>query len=88
MAKPIILHLGDDVRWNHDLYDQLKLSFAIARSYNMDRHEFKTALESKKFGDFVGIYRPFWSTGGEMGIWDDELMSAPSDLRSHFADSS
>lgn len=30
-----------------------------------------------RFGDFVAIYRPFWNTGGEMGIWDDELMYTP-----------
>lgn len=40
----------------------------------MNRAEFKKALQEKKFGDFVAMYRPFWNTGGEMGNWDDELM--------------
>jgi len=41
----------------------------------MSRPEFKQALQTKKFGDFVAMYRPFWNTGGEMGNWDDELIS-------------
>jgi hypothetical protein len=74
MSKPTVLHLGDDIRWNHALYEQLNKSFHIERSYRMERHEFKKALQTNQFGDFVAIYRPFWSTGGEMGNWDDELM--------------
>jgi len=76
MAKPILLHLGDDVRWNHELYGQLQQDFDIRRSYSMSRAEFKKALETKQFGDFAAMYRPFWNTGGEMGNWDDELMYA------------
>ena len=72
--KPLILHLGDDVRWNHDLYGRLKERFDIARSYSMGRNDFKMALKTSVFGDFVAIYRPFWNTGGEMGNWDMELM--------------
>jgi len=74
MVKPIVLHLGDDIRWNHDLYSKLQDMFDVKRSYSMNREEFKQALRTKKFGDFVAIYRPFWNTGGEMGNWDDELM--------------
>jgi len=74
MAKPIVLHLGDDIRWNHDLYSTLQEHFEIKRSYSMSRTEFKQALKESKFGDFVAMYRPFWNTGGEMGNWDDELM--------------
>lgn len=40
----------------------------------MGREEFKAALKERRWGDFVGMYRPFWNTGGEMGNWDDELM--------------
>jgi hypothetical protein len=40
----------------------------------MRREEFKKALQEKRWGDFVGMYRPFWNTGGEMGNWDKELM--------------
>lgn len=74
MGKPIVLHLGDDIKWNHELYKQLQDKFDIRRSYSMGRAEFKQALKDKKFGDFVAMYRPFWNTGGEMGNWDDELM--------------
>jgi hypothetical protein len=74
MSKPIVLHLGDDIRWNHELYKELQESFQIERSYSMKRPELIEALKSKKFGDFDAMYRPFWNTGGEMGPWDNELM--------------
>lgn len=74
MEKPVLLHLGDDVKWNHELYEILKEKFAIVRSYSMERAEFKRALEMRQFGDVSAIYRPFWNTGGEMGAWDEELM--------------
>jgi hypothetical protein len=74
VAKPTILHLGDDIRWNHDLYAELLDKFNVIRTYSMGREDFKAALQEKLWGDFVGMYRPFWNTGGEMGNWDDELM--------------
>ncbi|KAF2263041.1 D-mandelate dehydrogenase-like protein [Lojkania enalia] len=73
--RPTILHLGDDIRWNHDLYREFGERFRIERSYSMGREQFKGALTDRKWGDFVGIYRPFWNTGGEMGNWDLELIS-------------
>ncbi|PVH93293.1 D-mandelate dehydrogenase-like protein [Periconia macrospinosa] len=73
--KPTILHLGDDIRWNHGLYAELQRKFHVERSYSMGREEFKKALVERKWGDFVGMYRPFWNTGGEMGNWDGELIS-------------
>ncbi|KAH6657328.1 D-isomer specific 2-hydroxyacid dehydrogenase [Truncatella angustata] len=75
MAKPIVLQLGDDIKWNHDQYAAFKSKFDIRRSYSMPREEFKQALKDKKFGNFVAMYRPFWNTGGEMGNWDEELIS-------------
>ncbi|KAF2755141.1 NAD(P)-binding protein [Pseudovirgaria hyperparasitica] len=74
-TKPILLHLGGDIRWNHDLYRQLSTKFTIKRSHSMDRATFKAALQSHQFGDFVAMYRPFWNTGGEMGNWDKELIA-------------
>lgn len=74
MSKPGLLHCGDNVRWNHDLYAKLDEKFDIKRSHSMNRDEFKNALQSKQFGDFLAIFRPFYSTGGEMGRWDKELM--------------
>jgi hypothetical protein len=73
-SNPTILHLGDDIRWNHELYAELNNKFNIIRTYSMGREDFKRALEEKRWGDFAGMYRPFWNTGGEMGNWDDELM--------------
>lgn len=75
MGKPIVLQLGDDIRWNHELYAKFKDQFEIRRSYSMSRPEFIRALKEKKFGDFTAMYRPFWNTGGEMGNWDEELIS-------------
>jgi len=73
-SKPTILHLGDDIRWNHNLYATLQSKFTIIRTYSMDRETFKTCLKEKKWGEFVAMYRPFWNTGGEMGNWNEELM--------------
>lgn len=73
-SKPILLHCGDDIKWNHELYQKVQSQFQIVRSYSMSREEFKQALKTWKFGDFAAIYRPFWATGGEMSPWDQELM--------------
>ncbi|KAK4950670.1 hypothetical protein LTR10_010663 [Elasticomyces elasticus] len=82
MGKPILLHCGDDIRWNHELYRTLQSKFDIVRSYSMSRKDFIQALNSKKFGDFTAIYRPFWGTGGEMSPWNEELISLlPSSCR-------
>jgi hypothetical protein len=72
--KPTLLHLGADIRWNHTLYATLSQKFHIERSYSMPREDFKKALQERRWGDFVAMYRPFWNTGGEMGDWDRELM--------------
>lgn len=75
MGKPIVLQLGNDIRWNPELYAKFRDKFEIQRSYSMSRPEFIQALKDKEFGDFFAIYRPFWNTGGEMGNWDEELIS-------------
>lgn len=75
MGKPIVLQLGDDIRWNHELYQKFQNQFDVRRSYSMSRPEFIRALKERKFGDFFAIYRPFWNTGGEMGNWNEELIS-------------
>jgi hypothetical protein len=82
-SKPTILHLGDDIRWNHELYATLAEKFNIIRTYSMGREDFKQALREKRWGNFVGMYRPFWNTGGEMGQWNEELMYLPP-LSSYF----
>jgi lactate dehydrogenase-like 2-hydroxyacid dehydrogenase len=77
MCNPILLHRGDDIKWNHDLYSKLSNTFNIRRSYSMGR-ELKQALKGKKFGDFSAIHQPFWNTGGKMSPWNSELMLVPS----------
>jgi hypothetical protein len=76
MSKPIVLHLGDPIKWNHELYKRLNEKCKVVRipSEELARPKFKQALKERKYGDFVAIYRPFWNTGGEMGNWDEELM--------------
>lgn len=73
-SKPILLHLGADIRWNHDLYTALAQKYTIIRTHSASREAFKRALQDKTWGDFTAMYRPFWNTGGEMGNWDNELM--------------
>ncbi|KAI5924592.1 D-isomer specific 2-hydroxyacid dehydrogenase [Camillea tinctor] len=85
MTKPIVLHLGDDIRWNHEQYAAFQAKFDVRRSYSMNRPDFIKALKEKKFGDFVAMYRPFWNTGGEMGNWDAELISLLPDSCKIFA---
>ncbi|KAJ5653599.1 hypothetical protein N7490_000602 [Penicillium lividum] len=85
MGKPIVLHLGDDIRWGHDQYAKFKDQFEIQRSYSMSRPDFIRALKERQFGDFVAMYRPFWNTGGEMGNWDEELISLLPDSCRIFA---
>jgi hypothetical protein len=74
MSKPIVLQLGDDIRWNLGLYEELKEHFEIQRSHSLNRADFMEALRSNKYGEFHAMFRPFWNTGGEMGPWNDELM--------------
>jgi hypothetical protein len=76
-SRPTILHLGDDIRWNHDLYTELTQKFNVIRTHSIGREAFKNALMDKTWGEFVAMYRPFWNTGGEMGNWDEELMYLP-----------
>ncbi|KAI9821039.1 MAG: hypothetical protein M1827_003772 [Pycnora praestabilis] len=82
MSKPTLLHLGDPIKWNHELYKKLNKSFTVVRTGSLSRDAFIQALKENKWGDFVAMYRPFWNTGGEMGNWDDELISLlPSSVK-------
>lgn len=74
-TRPIILQLGDNIRWNHELYEDFKIKFEVRRAPKMTRQEFLGALRDNKFGSFFAIYRPFFDSGGEMGRWDSELIS-------------
>jgi hypothetical protein len=75
-SKPIVLHIGDPVKWNTDFYDKFSKDFIVVRpsSEERQRDEFMKGLREKRWGDFTAIFRPFWNTGGEMGRWDKELI--------------
>ncbi|KAL4903886.1 hypothetical protein BDW74DRAFT_185947 [Aspergillus multicolor] len=75
-TKPTMLHLGDPIKYNPDLYQTFSNTFTILRPLASERtrEEFKTALRENRYGPFAGILRPFWNTGGEMGNWDKELI--------------
>ncbi|KAF5875823.1 putative d-mandelate protein [Botrytis fragariae] len=74
--KPIVLHIGDPVKWNLDLYNQFAEDFTVIRPSTEERQrdEFMKGLKENRWGKFSAIFRPFWNTGGEMGRWDSELI--------------
>ncbi|KAH8805749.1 D-isomer-specific 2-hydroxyacid dehydrogenase-like protein [Xylogone sp. PMI_703] len=76
MAKPVVLHIGDPVKWNTEYYQQFSKDFTVIRPSTKERQrdEFIKALKEKRWGNFDAIFRPFWNTGGEMGRWDKELI--------------
>ncbi|EMC96902.1 hypothetical protein BAUCODRAFT_106051 [Baudoinia panamericana UAMH 10762] len=83
-AKPRVLHIGDPVEHNHELYNRLATEFDFVRpaTDEREREPFMKALKEKKWGDFHAIFRPFWNNGGEMGQWDHELISLlPSSVK-------
>lgn len=84
IPRSTILHLGDPIKHNHELYKQISSEFDIIRPplEELQRERFKDALKQRKWGDFHAIMRPFWNTGGEMGQWNRELISLlPSSVK-------
>ncbi|KAF4120053.1 Phosphoglycerate dehydrogenase or related dehydrogenase [Geosmithia morbida] len=82
MAKPIVLHLGEPIKYNHQEYATFSERFTVVHNDCLDRESFIQALQDKCFGDFSALFRPHFQTGGEMGQWDDELISLlPSSVR-------
>ncbi|KAK8032335.1 alcohol dehydrogenase [Apiospora arundinis] len=76
MDKPIVLHIGEPIKYNHDFYiNEFCKRFHVVRNDCPDRAAFMQALKARKYGDFSAIYRPHFQTGGEMGQWDEELIS-------------
>jgi hypothetical protein len=75
-SKPIVLHIGDPVKYNLDIYKRFSADFTVIRPSleERQRDEFMKALKEKRWGDFSAIFRPFWGSGGEMGRWDKELV--------------
>lgn len=83
MAKPIVLHVGDPIKYNHEFYENEFLKrFEVRHNEDLDRASFTQALKDKKYGDFSAMFRPHFQSGGEMGQWDEELISLlPPSLR-------
>ncbi|BCS00349.1 D-mandelate dehydrogenase-like dehydrogenase [Aspergillus luchuensis] len=76
MTKPIILHLGDPIAYNHDLYNgPLSTRFTIIRDTSPTREAFIEALKSDKYGPITALLRPHFSSGKTMSPWDTELIS-------------
>ncbi|KAF4119407.1 Phosphoglycerate dehydrogenase or related dehydrogenase [Geosmithia morbida] len=75
-SKTVILHLGDPIEFNKDLYKQLQESFTVIRPSVEERQRgpWLQALKDHKWGDFQAVFRPFWNSGGEMGRWDSEMI--------------
>ncbi|KAF5967621.1 alcohol dehydrogenase [Fusarium bulbicola] len=74
--KPIVLRIGEDIKYNHDFYNNVFTKrFDVVANEEPDRESFIKALKENKYGQFSAIYRPHFQTGGEMGQWDEEFIS-------------
>ncbi|EGO60998.1 hypothetical protein NEUTE1DRAFT_107561 [Neurospora tetrasperma FGSC 2508] len=75
--RPIVLHIGDPIKYNLATYTEFSQAFEVIRpsTAERERSEFKKALKEQRWGDFSAIFRPFWGTGSEMGRWDADLIS-------------
>lgn len=75
-SKPIILHIGEPIKYNDDFYRrEFSERFDVRRNQDLDRASFIQALKDNKYGAFSAIFRPHFQSGGEMGQWDQDLIS-------------
>ncbi|KAF5023188.1 hypothetical protein F66182_4742 [Fusarium sp. NRRL 66182] len=76
-SRPRVLHIGDPIQYNPETYLRFTVQFEVVRPSTEERQRpaFIKALKERRWGDFDAIFRPFWGTGGEMGKWDNELIS-------------
>ncbi|KAM7196664.1 hypothetical protein V8F33_006004 [Rhypophila sp. PSN 637] len=86
-TKLKVLHIGDPIKYNPELYAEFSSTFEVIRPSTPERERsaFIQALKDKKWGNFSAIFRPFWGTGGEMGRWDTELIDLLPDSVTVFA---
>lgn len=72
-----VLHLGDPVCINVATHHQLISQYNVIRPSTPERERkaFAQNLRDGTWGDFEAIMRPYWPTGGEMGDWDETLIS-------------
>lgn len=48
MGKPIVLHIGEPIKYNHDFYDQeFARRYDVVQNDRLDRDSFMEALRSK-----------------------------------------
>jgi hypothetical protein len=83
-TQPVVLHLGDPIKYNTELYETLFDGFTIIRpsQEERERETFKRALQDRRWGDFHAMMRPQMFSGSEMGPWDEELIQLlPSSMR-------
>ena len=75
-SKPTILHLGAEIHYNPLIGQRIASKFNIIRPTPTDllRDTFIHRLETKEWGDFDAIMKPFWRTGSDMHPWDAELI--------------
>lgn len=61
-TKPIVLHIGDPIAYNPELYQKFSSEFTVVRpsKEELDRPAFLQALKEKNWGDFDAVFRPFW----------------------------
>lgn len=71
-----VLHIGDDIKYNPDLYKDFSKKFTTIQPSleERQRDNFIAALKEKRWGDFHAVFRPFWNSGGEMGRWDQGML--------------
>ncbi|KAK4504981.1 hypothetical protein PRZ48_002944 [Zasmidium cellare] len=81
--RPIVLQIGEAIKYNHDYYnEQFSRRFRVVQNDKLDRESFIEALRKHEFGNFSAIFRPHFQSGGEMGQWDEELISLlPSSVK-------
>ncbi|RYO86976.1 hypothetical protein DL763_006523 [Monosporascus cannonballus] len=86
-GKPVVLHIGDPIRYNPATYAEFATRFNVVRppAEQRQRAGFTRALRERRWGDFAAVYRPFWGSGGEMGTWDAELVALLPDSMRVFA---
>ncbi|GAP90766.1 putative D-isomer specific 2-hydroxyacid dehydrogenase [Rosellinia necatrix] len=85
--KPVVLHLGDPVRYNLETHAEFSARFDVVRpgAEERERAAFLAALRDGRWGNFAAVLRPFWDSGGEMGRWDAELIDLLPDSVRVFA---